>query len=135
MVRQHASFLTKNRAEHTCSPYGCNNCEIYTCHCQGFERSKNLGGKGGDLGQALPLLLSPLFPLLGAGFLLRCVEAAATERSWLPRASHRASAAFTPTSSVMDSGRRIKNTERRKSLSGETPGGRCCLSFPMRTLG
>jgi hypothetical protein len=28
-----------------------------------------------------------------------------------------------------------KNMERKRSLSGETPGGRCCLSFPMRTLG
>jgi hypothetical protein len=47
------------------------------------------------LEQALPLLLSPLFPLLGAGLLLRCAEVAATVGSWPPRASHRASAAFT----------------------------------------
>ncbi len=25
--------------------------------------------------------------------------------------------------------------ERKRLLSGDTPGGRCCLSFPMRTLG
>jgi hypothetical protein len=27
------SFPTKHRAEHTCEPYGRNNCEIYTRHC------------------------------------------------------------------------------------------------------
>ncbi len=95
--------------------------------------------------RALPLLLSPLFLLLGAGLLLCCVEAAATVGSWPPRASHRASAAFTmaaavpwvpaPTVSLMDGGRQIKNIERKRSLSGDTTGGRCCLSFPMRTLG
>jgi hypothetical protein len=65
--------------------------------------------------------------------------------SWPPRASHRASAAFTiaaavpwepaPTASRMEGGRRIRNMARKRSLSGEIPGGRCCLSFPMRTLG
>jgi hypothetical protein len=48
VAQRQASFLTKHRAEHTCEPYGRNNCEIYTCHCQGFERNKSLGGKGGD---------------------------------------------------------------------------------------
>jgi hypothetical protein len=77
--------------------------------------------------------------------MLRCVEAALTVGSWPPRASHRASAAFTmaaavlwvpaPTVSLMDGGRRIKNIAKKRSLSGETPGGGCCLSFPMRTLG
>jgi hypothetical protein len=91
------------------------------------------------------LCLSPLFPLLGVGLLLCCVEAAATLGSWPPRASCRASAAFTmagavpwapaPTVSLMDGGRRIRNIERKRSLSGDAPGGRCCLSFPMRTLG
>jgi hypothetical protein len=71
-----------------------------------------LGGGG------LPLLLSPLFPLLGAGLLLRCVEAAAAVGSWPAQASHRASAAFTmaaavlwrpaPTVSLMDGRRWIK---------------------------
>ena len=97
------------------------------------------------MGRALPPLLSPLFPLLGAGLLLRCVEVAATVGSWPPRASHRASAAFTmaaavlwspaPTVSLMEAGRRIKNIAKKRSLSGEAPGGRFCLSFPMRTLG
>jgi hypothetical protein len=32
-------------------------------------------------------------------------------------------------------GRLIKNMERKRSWSGETPGGRCCLSFPMRKPG
>jgi hypothetical protein len=108
--------------------------------------SENLGGKGGDFwGGLLPFLLSPLFLLLGAGLLLRCVEAAATIGSWPLRASHRASAAFTmaaavlwapaPIVSLIDGGRQIKNIARKRSLSGDTPGGRCCLSFPMRTLG
>ncbi len=48
VVRQQASFLTKHWVEHTCEPYGGSNCEIYTRHCQGFERSKNHVGKGGD---------------------------------------------------------------------------------------
>jgi hypothetical protein len=33
------------------------------------------------------------------------------------------------------SGRHIKNIVKKRSVSGLTPGGRCCLSFPMRTLG
>jgi hypothetical protein len=97
------------------------------------------------LGRALLPLLSPLFLLLGAGLLLRCVEVAATVGSLPSRASHRASTAFTmvvavpwapaPTVSLMDGGKRIKNIARKRSLSGNTPGGRCCLSFPLRTLG
>jgi hypothetical protein len=91
-------------------------------------------GRGATFGAGVTvlLLLSPLFPLLGAGLLLRCVKAAATVGSWPSRASHRASAAFTmaaavswvpaPTASLMDGGRRIKNIERKRSLSGETPG-------------
>ncbi len=81
--------------------------------------------------RALTLLLSPLFPLLGAGLLFCCVEAAATVGSWLPRASHRASAAFTmaaaiswvpvPTASLMDGGRWIKEKDhcRVKLLEGD----------------
>jgi hypothetical protein len=96
--------------------------------------NENLGGKGGDfwgrhlLGGALPPRLLPLFPLLGAGLLLRCVEAASTVGSWPPQASHRASAAFTmaaavpwapaPTVSLMDGERQIKNLTRKRSLSG-----------------
>ncbi len=45
VARQQASFPTKYR---TCEPYGRNNCEICTRHCQGFERNKSLGGKGCD---------------------------------------------------------------------------------------
>jgi hypothetical protein len=48
VVQRQAGFPTKYRVEHTCEPYGRSNCEIYTRHCQGFERNKNLGGKGGD---------------------------------------------------------------------------------------
>ncbi len=39
------------------------------------------------------------------------------------------------TVSCMYGGRRTRNMTRKRSLSGETPGGICCLSFPMRTLG
>ncbi len=42
------SFPTKYRAECTCYPYWHRSCEICTCHCQGFEKSGNLGGKGVD---------------------------------------------------------------------------------------
>jgi hypothetical protein len=48
MVRRQSSFPTKHRVIHTCEPYGHNNYEIYTRHCQAFERNKNQGGKGGD---------------------------------------------------------------------------------------
>jgi hypothetical protein len=48
VAQRQASFLTKHRAERTCEPYGHNNCEICTRHCQGFERNKNPGGMGGD---------------------------------------------------------------------------------------
>jgi hypothetical protein len=106
----------------------------------GFWKEWKSGREGGRLlGWALPPLLSPLFPLLGVGLLLCCVEAAVTTGSWPPRASHWVSAAFTmaaavpwapaPTVSLMDGGRRIKNIARKRSLSGDTPGGRCCLSF------
>jgi hypothetical protein len=47
-VRRRITFPTKNRAKCTCWPYWRSNCEICTCHCQGSERSGNLGGKGGD---------------------------------------------------------------------------------------
>jgi hypothetical protein len=30
--------------------------------------------------------------------------------------------------------KQIRNIARKRSVLGETPGGRCCLSFPMRTL-
>jgi hypothetical protein len=62
-----------------------------------------------------------------------------------PRASHKASAAFTtaaailwfpaPTASLIEGSRRIKNIAKKRSVSGLTPGGRCCLSFPIRALG
>ncbi len=37
VARRQASFLTKHRVEPTCEPYGRNNCEICTRHCQGLE--------------------------------------------------------------------------------------------------
>ncbi len=109
-----------------------------------LEGMKIWAGRGVTFGAGASHFLSPLVPLLEAGLLLRCVEAAATVGPWPPRGSHRASAAFTmatavpwvpaTTVSLMDGGRRIKNIERKRSLSGDTPGRRCCLSFPMRTL-
>jgi hypothetical protein len=42
------SFPNKHRAECTCEPYGHSSCEIYRCHCQGFETNRNRGGKGGN---------------------------------------------------------------------------------------
>ncbi len=77
-------------------------------------------GRGTTFGAGV---LLPLFPLLGAGLLFRCVEAAVTAGSWLPRASHRSSAAFTmaaavlwaavPTFSLIDGGRRIKTLQEK----------------------
>ncbi len=95
--------------------------------------------------QALPLLLSLFFPFAGAGLRVLCFVAARTVGSWPPRASHKATAAFAtaaavlwlpaPTASLMEGGRRNKNIAKKRSVSGLTPGGRCCLSFPMRVLG
>jgi hypothetical protein len=48
VVQQLISFPTKHRAKRTCEPCGRSSCEIYKCHCQGFETNKNLAGKGGD---------------------------------------------------------------------------------------
>jgi hypothetical protein len=48
VVRRRVSFPTKHRVKRTCEPYGRSNCEIYTHHCQGFGKSRNQGGKGGD---------------------------------------------------------------------------------------
>jgi hypothetical protein len=39
------SFLTKHRAKRTCEPCGRSRCEIYKCHCQGFEMNRNQGGR------------------------------------------------------------------------------------------
>ncbi len=51
----------------------------------GFWKEWKSGGEGGWLlGRVLAPLLSPLFPLLGAGLLLCCVEVAATIGSWRP---------------------------------------------------
>ncbi len=142
MVRRQTSFLTKHRVEHTCEPYWHSNCES---HCQGSEINGNLGGRGQLLERPLPPRLSPLVPLLGAGLLHRWVVAAETVGSWPPQESHRASTAFTmaaavmwlpaPTVSRMEGGRRTRNMAKKRSLSRETPGGRCCFSFPMRMLG
>jgi hypothetical protein len=98
VVRRQTSFPTKHRVEHTCEPCWRSNYEICTRHCQGSEKSGNLGGRGEWV---LPLRLSPLLPLLGMGVLIRCVVAAATVGLWLPREYHRASAAFTMAAAVM----------------------------------
>ncbi len=108
--------------------------------------NENLDRKGGDFwGGRYSSVFRLSSKLLGVGLLLHCVKAAATIGSWPPWASHRASAAFTMaaavpwvpalTVSLMDSGRRIRNIERKRLLSGDTPGGRYCLNFPIRTLG
>jgi hypothetical protein len=48
VVWRQASFPTKHRAECTCEPYGCSNCEIHNRHCQGFGKNRSLSGKGRD---------------------------------------------------------------------------------------
>ncbi len=42
------SFQTKHRAKHTCELCRRCSCEIYKCHCQGFEMNRNQGGKVDD---------------------------------------------------------------------------------------
>ncbi len=123
----------------------CKSFDAYTCHCLGFGKWKIESEEGQLLEWALQILLSSFLPLAGAGFLLHWVMAAMTFGSWPPRASHKASEALTiasavfwilvPTASRMEGGSQIKNIARIRSLSGLTPCGRCCLSFPMRTLG
>jgi hypothetical protein len=51
--------------------------------------------------QALLPLFSPLFPPTGARLLLRLVMAAATVGLWLPRASHKVSAALIIAAAVL----------------------------------
>jgi hypothetical protein len=48
LVRRQSSFPTKHRVKRTCEPCWRSSCEIYRCHCQGFETNENPGGKGGD---------------------------------------------------------------------------------------
>ncbi len=123
-VQWQFSFPTKHRVKLICEPCWCSNCE--PCGCSNCE-------------------IHTRFLLLGAGLLLCWVVAVTTVGSCLPRASRRASAAFTmaaailwlpaPIASRMEGGRRIRNMARNRSVSRETPRGRCCLSFLMRTLG
>ncbi len=106
---------------------------------------KVCAGRGATFGAGVTAPFVASLPAARSGDIHRWVEAAATGGSLPPRGSHRASAAFTMaaavswvsahTASLIDGGRRIKNIERKRSLSGDTLGGRCCLSFPMRTLG
>ncbi len=141
-VWQCFSFPTRSMGKWTCVLCCHRSCEIYICHCLGFEKKRRRMQKEGDIwmGIAIPLV----------GFLLRWAVAAVTMGSWPPRASHKASAALTmamaptmasavlwfptPTASCMDGSRQIKNIETTTFSSGLTPWG-CCLSFPMRMLG
>jgi hypothetical protein len=70
-VRQQVSFLTKHRQKYTCEPCGHSSCEIYRCHCQGFERSKNQGGKGASFGAGIAAPFVASLPVVGAGLILR----------------------------------------------------------------
>ncbi len=107
--------------------------------------NENLGWKGATFGVGVTAPFVASLPAAGSGAPALLCRGAATIGSWQPRASQRGSAALTmaaavpwvpaPTDSLMDGGRRIKNIARKRLLSGDTPGGRCCLSFPMRTLG
>jgi hypothetical protein len=89
-VRRRISFPTKNRAD----------LKFTHAIARVLKLVEIWAGRGATFGAALPPLLSPLFPLLGVGLLLHCVEAAATVGSWRPRASHRASAALTMAAAV-----------------------------------
>ncbi len=113
--------------------------------CTGFWKEWKSGREGGDFwdGHYRPFCrLSTCCWERGSCF---AVSRWLRPWAWPPRASHRASTAFpmsaaipwapAPTVSLMDGGRQNKNFARKRSLSGDTPGGRCCLSFPMRTLG
>jgi hypothetical protein len=76
-------------------------------------------GRGATFGAGLPLLLLPLFLLLGAGLPLRCVEAAATVGSWPPQAFTMAAAISwvpAPTASLLDGGRWTKYIEKKKII-------------------
>ncbi len=102
-------------------------------------------GRGATFGAGVTALFVAYLPVVRSRAPTSLSRGGATIGLWPLRVSHRVSAAFTmaaailwlpaPTTSCMEGGRQIRNMARNKSLSGETPGGRCCLSFPMRTLG
>jgi hypothetical protein len=108
-----------------------------------LESLKSRAGRRATFGTGVAVPF--VFPLVGAGLLLLRVVAAATVGSWPPRAYHKASAARTvsaavlwfpaPTASLMDGGRRMRKMAMKRSVSGETPGGRCWLSFPHENAG
>jgi hypothetical protein len=101
-----------------------------------LESVESRAGRWATFGTGITIPFDVHFPAGGP---------AVTVGLWPPQASHKASAARTmsaavlwcpaPTASLMEGGRRMRNMARNRSVSGETPGGRCCLSFPMRMLG
>jgi hypothetical protein len=58
------SFPTKHRAKHTCETCGRSSCEIYKCHCQGFEINRNQGGKGATFSAGVATLFVPSLPIV-----------------------------------------------------------------------
>jgi hypothetical protein len=147
MVQRQTSFPTKHRVEHTCEPYWHSNCEICTRHCQGSEINGNLGGRGGGAtfgaGVTAPFVASP--PAVGSraptslsrGSRDRRVVATSSILQDVCGLHHGPAVVWlpAPTVSRIEGGKRTRNMAKKRSLSGETGGGRCCFSFPMRMLG
>ncbi len=144
-VRQRFSFLNTSRGKSLVNFVAVKVVKLTHAIVRILERKKLEPEGGRLLEQALLFLLSLFLLLAGAGLLLCWVMAAATVGSWPPRASHKASTALTIatavfwflalTASSMEGDSRIKNIAKKRSLSGLTLFERCCLSFPMRTLG
>ncbi len=120
-------------------------CEICTQHCQGCERNINLGGKGVAFGMAnaapfvssLPAGKSRAPISLSRGGCDRRVVAASSIQQGVRGLHHGCSCLVVASTYCFSHGRQQvkRNIARQRSVSGDTPRGRCCLSFPMRTLG
>ncbi len=61
------SFPTKHRAEHTCEPYGHNNCEIYTAIARVLERIEVWAGRGATFGVRFTAPFVAFLPAVKSG--------------------------------------------------------------------
>ncbi len=139
------SFPNKHRAECTCEPYGRSSCEIYRCHCQGFERNRNLGGRGATFGAGVtaPFVASP--PAAGSraptslsrGGRDRRIVAASSIPQGIRGLHHGRSCRVVASSYCFTHGRGKANKKhgQKKIIVWRSTGWKMLFNFPMRTLG
>ncbi len=98
-----------------------------------LKRMKIWVGRGVTFEAGITASFVASLPTAGSGASASLFQGSCDRRVVAAPSVHRASAAFTmavavpwapaPTVSLIDGGRRIKTTARKKSLSGDTPGG------------